>query len=196
MAASSTRNTVPATSASSPDDQLLPQPFAHIDVTPACGTGAHWHHRRPEFTTNHYVYVAYMKHVQTTPLIARPIVVRFTEVNNVGTDQTVTVDNLPDTVPNTQRHHGIDEIHFGPDGYLYVSIGDLDNPDPVSQDLSRTEGKLLRVLQADGSAPPDNPFVNTPGADPRIYAYGLRNSYGYTWHRDRRIFATENGPQL
>jgi len=178
------------------DDQLLPDPFAHINVTPQCGDwGLTGITLDPDFTTNHYVYVAYMQHVSFDPLIAQPIVVRFTEVDNIGTDQTIIVDNLPLTVEQTQHHHGIDEIHFGPDGYLYVSIGDLNNPEPVSQDLSRTEGKLLRVNKADGSAPPDNPFVDTPGADPRIYAYGLRNSYGFTWHsRTGAIFATENGP--
>jgi hypothetical protein len=52
----------------------------------------------------------------------------------------------------------------------------------------------LRVNKEDALAPPDNPFVNTPGADPRIWAYGFRNSYDFTWREDNgKLYMTENG---
>jgi glucose/arabinose dehydrogenase len=86
-------------------------------------------------------------------------------------------------------------IHFGPDGYLYVSIGEFGRDPENSQDLSTVKGKILRVNKRDGSPAPDNPFLDTPGADPRIFAYGLRNSFGFTFHpRTGKLYATDNGP--
>jgi glucose/arabinose dehydrogenase len=177
------------------DDQLMAQPFANVEV-PACGDwGLTGLALDPDFESNHYVYVHYMEEVTSDPLVTRPVVKRFTEVANVGTNPTV-IHTGPQTDPTKARHHAANEIHFGPDGYLYVSAGDLRKEDVlISQDLSALEGKILRLNKADGLAPPDNPFVGTPGADPRIYAYGFRNSFGFTFHDEGGgLFATENGP--
>ena len=73
-------------------------------------------------------------------------------------------------------HHG-GTLRFGPDGMLYVSTGDQFQGSN-SQDLSNQHGKLLR-LAPDGSIPADNPFAGVPGADPAIWAYGLRNPFRF-----------------
>jgi glucose/arabinose dehydrogenase len=78
-------------------------------------------------------------------------------------------------------------LRIGPDGKLYVGVGDTGIGDggppgastnPYSQSLGALEGKILR-LELDGSAPSDNPFFNTLGARPEIFAYGFRNPFRF-----------------
>jgi glucose/arabinose dehydrogenase len=78
---------------------------------------------------------------------------------------------------------------FGPDGKLYVVVGDNDNP-PLSQDLDVTAGKMMRLNPA-GTVPPDNPRAGSP-----IIGYGIRNSFGFTFDpQGGRLWATDNGPE-
>ena len=75
-------------------------------------------------------------------------------------------------------HQGGD-LHFGPDGYLYVSVGDHLQSN-TAQQLDSYNGKILR-MGADGSAPADNPFYD--GAGPNldaIWVRGLRNPFRFT----------------
>jgi glucose/arabinose dehydrogenase len=85
--------------------------------------------------------------------------------------------------------HNGGQLAFGPDDRLYVGVGDGENPgDPgrLAQRLSSRLGKILRIdpRPTDGSAfaaPSDNPFVDTPGADPTIWASGLRNPWQFSF---------------
>ena len=77
---------------------------------------------------------------------------------------------------------------FGNDGMLYVTTGEQ-FVGPPSQDLGSPEGKILRLNPADGSPAPGNPFANTPGADPRIWALGLRNPF-------RGVLRRADGPYV
>ena len=132
----------------------------------------------PQFASNRFVYVYY------SDLTNGHRIVRFTEVNNLGTNMTVLVDNLP----STSVHNG-GNIGFGPDGKLYLTIGD--NQDPAnSQTSSSVSGKILR-FNADGTVPTDNPF----GAANPAFNLGLRNSFDFTFHpQSGVIYASENGP--
>ncbi len=76
-------------------------------------------------------------------------------------------------------HHNGGNIQFGPDGKLYVGIGD-GGKSINGQKLDTFRGKMLR-LNRNGTAPSDNPFVGVPGALPEIWAYGLRNPWRYTF---------------
>ena len=181
----------------SADGQLLEQPFAHVDVAEFKQAGVNqWGlfglAFDPEFETNHYLY-AYL--IRPTADGGQAAVMRFTDIDNQGTDPTVILADLPKARVNATLHVG-GNILFGPDGYLYLSLGDF-GPGSVGrepQDLSLLQGKILRVDKADGSAPPDNPFVDDPDADPRIFAYGLRNPYDFTFHPTTgRMYATDNG---
>lgn len=67
-------------------------------------------------------------------------------------------------------------LAFDTQGYLWIAFGD-NFVSSAAQDLDKLQGKLLR-LNADGSVPDDNPFVNKPGARPEIWALGLRNPQG------------------
>ena len=90
--------------------------------------------------------------------------------------------------PKGPQHHG-GGLHFGPDGYLYISTGDgggLGDPRGNGQKLSTLLGKLLRIEPTPAGpspyrVPSSNPFVGRSGARPEIYAYGLRNPYRFTF---------------
>ncbi len=85
-------------------------------------------------------------------------------------------------------HHGGLNL-FGPDGMLYIGLGDGDSPgDPLntSQNLGLLLGKVLRIdVNAGGpyAVPWDNPFLTTPGARPEIWALGFRNPWRFSFDR-------------
>lgn len=96
-------------------------------------------------------------------------------------------------------------LEFGKDGYLYISTGDGSGPNPpdgltTGQDLSDLLGAVLRIDVDDTehdrayAIPPDNPFINTEGARPEIWAYGLRNPWKFGIdHLTGEVFAADNG---
>src|SRR5205823_674238 len=90
-------------------------------------------------------------------------------------------------------HNGCD-IHFGNDGYLYISTGDGTGPNPpdgrdTGQDISDLLSSILRIdvdRTENGkqyAIPPDNPFIKTPQARPEVYACGLRNPFRMSFDR-------------
>jgi len=78
-------------------------------------------------------------------------------------------------------------LAFGPDGYLYVGLGDggsTGDPMNLTQNLKRLQGKILRIDIHSGdpySVPPDNPFVGEENVRPEIYAFGFRNPYRFSF---------------
>lgn len=83
-------------------------------------------------------------------------------------------------------------LRFAPDGTLFVTVGDH-QMEPEAQNRGSPFGAVLRI-NPDGSVPVDNPFVDDEDADPRVFAYGLRNPFDFTIHpTNGRMFATENG---
>lgn len=84
--------------------------------------------------------------------------------------------------PDTHHNGGL--VAFGPDGYLYVGVGEGESGGPGAQDLSNLWGSILR-LDVDGdlpyAIPADNPFINVPEARPEIWSYGLRNPWRFAF---------------
>lgn len=78
-----------------------------------------------------------------------------------------------------------------PDGTLLVGVGDHEDP-ASAQDRASPKGAVLRI-NPDGSPPPDNPFAGDDGADPRLFAYGLRNPFGVAANGLDRAFVLDNG---
>jgi len=90
-------------------------------------------------------------------------------------------------VHRATNHQG-GRILFGPDGRLYVIVGDAADP-RNSQDRQIVFGKVLRLTDT-GRAAPDNPFGN------RVWAYGIRNSFGFAFDpRTDDMWESENGPE-
>lgn len=86
-------------------------------------------------------------------------------------------------------NHNGGKLTFGPDGFLYVGVGDggsANDPDRSGLDVSQLLGKLLRIdpvatATAPYSVPPDNPFVGVAGARPEVWAVGLRNPWRFAF---------------
>lgn len=154
----------------------------------------------PDYEKNGFIYVFY-SHRGSDPAKDpyRHRLMRITAKGNKGSDPVPILDNLPigsQSESGNGNHNG-GNIAFGPDGKIYLSIGDLATPSN-SQDLDFFAGKILR-LNPDGSAPSDNPFYDRDRPNsPRsyIFALGLRNSFDFVFNPiTGRLFATENGPK-
>ena len=81
-----------------------------------------------------------------------------------------------------------------PDGKLFLALGERYSRAADAQTLGSHHGKIIRINK-DGSVPPDNPFVNRPGALPEIWSYGHRNPQGATLAPDGTLWMHEHGPQ-
>jgi glucose/arabinose dehydrogenase len=93
------------------------------------------------------------------------------------------------TVPHRYTNHNGGQLQFGPDGNLYVGVGDggsEGDPMNLGQNTTVLDGKVLRVRpQANGgySIPKGNPFAGRRGSRPEIWAYGLRNPWRFSFDR-------------
>ncbi len=133
----------------------------------------------PKFDKNHYFYIYYT--YKNNDKIFNKIE-RLQEKNNTITNKKIIMNEIP----ASQLHNG-GVLKFGPDGKLYVSIGDNTISESV-QNLSNLRGKILRIND-DGTIPQDNPFNNSA-----IYSYGHRNVVGLAWDlKNKVLYASEPG---
>ena len=95
------------------------------------------------------------------------------------------------SIPHPESNHNGGQLEFGPDGLLYIGVGDggsEGDPNRYGQNLGVLYGKILRIdPRASGgtpyTVPGDNPFVGRSGARPEIYAFGLRNPWRFSFDR-------------
>src|SRR5436190_7022777 len=126
----------------------------------------------PNFDANQFVYVYY---TAQNPAVHNRVS-RFTADGDTAVPGSeLVILDLNDLGPT--NHNG-GAIHFGPDGKLYIAVGE--NGDPSnSQTLSNLLGKLLRI-NSDGSIPSDNPFFDiATGVNRAIWSMGLRNPFTF-----------------
>ena len=165
---------------------LLGPSFVSLSVDSAGERGLIGITLDPNFSSNGFVYVYYT--VPGSPPHNR--VSRFTASGDVAVPGSqVNLVDLPG-LDNTNHNGG--GIHFAPDGTLLIGVGENGHSDR-SQTLSSPFGKILRV-DALGNAPANNPFFNTPGADQRVWALGLRNPYTFNFQPGTgRIYINDVG---
>src|SRR5437588_11386976 len=152
---------------------LLSTPFVSLTVDSSGERGLLGIAFDPNFATNHYLYVYYT--VATSPIHNR--VSRFTAAGDAAAPGSEVVILELNNLSSATNHNG-GAIHFGPDGKLYIAVGENANG-ANSQTLSNLLGKMLRI-NADGTIPTDNPFFNTATGNNRaIWALGLRNPFTF-----------------
>ncbi|KKQ84509.1 MAG: Quinoprotein glucose dehydrogenase [Candidatus Daviesbacteria bacterium GW2011_GWF2_38_7] len=133
----------------------------------------------PAFSDNNSVYLYYTYSAEGENTKNR--VVQMTYRDKKLSDEKIIVDNIS----GASNHNG-GRIKFGPDGFLYITTGDAQNPSQA-QDKASLAGKILRVPDQ-GNPAPDNPFGNL------VYSYGHRNPQGITWDASGQLWETEHGP--
>ncbi|MER2998438.1 PQQ-dependent sugar dehydrogenase [Pontibacter populi] len=96
---------------------------------------------------------------------------------------------------NGDKHFG-SRLAFGPDGMLYVTLGERSDLEirPQAQQMNSHMGKLLRIT-TDGKPAPDNPFINQQGAKPEIWTLGHRNVQSAAFDNQGRLWIVEHGPK-
>ena len=167
---------------------LLSTPFVSLTVDSSGERGLLGIALDPNFTTNHYLYVYYT--VATSPIHNR--VSRFTAAGDTAAPGSEIIILNLDNLSSATNHNG-GAIHFGPDGKLYIGVGENANG-ANAQSLSNLLGKMLRI-NADGTIPPDNPFYNTATGNNRaIWALGLRNPFTFAFQPGTtRLFINDVG---
>jgi glucose/arabinose dehydrogenase len=165
-------------------DTLLPAPF--LDVTSlvsCCGErGLLSLAFHPQYAQNGLFFIDYTD-VNGTTRVARYHVA----ANPDSADDASATPVLSQAQPFANHNGGL--LLFGPDGYLYVGLGDGGSggdPQGNGQSLNTQLGKILRI-DVNGAPPyaipPGNPFAGTAGAKPEIWAYGLRNPWRFAFDR-------------
>jgi aldose sugar dehydrogenase len=159
--------------------QLLAQPALTVEDVWAQGeAGLLGLALHPRFAENRFVYLFYTAAEGATPVNR---IVRYRELNNALGERAVILDRVPAAI----IHDG-GRLRFGPDGHLYLAMGDVAVP-ARAQSLGSLAGKILRMTD-DGRTPGDNPF-NSP-----VWSWGHRNPQGLDWHPETGdLWASEHG---
>jgi glucose/arabinose dehydrogenase len=177
---------------------MAPEPVWTSPTEP--GTGADALHSvavHPQFAQNGLVYMSYPKRGEKGTTLA--VVRGHLRGNTLGDIEEIFVADAWETGGNMAGR-----MLFGPDGSLYVTVGDRDRiccngTDDNSlrmkaQSVENHVGKTLRIRD-DGSVPKDNPFVGKPGAKGEVFTYGHRNGYALAFHpQTGELWQAEIGP--
>jgi len=166
------------------DGTLKPTPFLDLshDVSTSTEEGLLGLAFDPDFTHNGYVYVDYTANDWSVQVIRYTVSSDRPDQVDPATAQTVLA------LHKQSKYHNGGMLAFGPDGDLYVSVGD-DEASERAQDLSNLVGKILRIDVSSATAaepyaiPSSNPFASREGARGEIWAYGFRNPWRFSFDR-------------
>ncbi len=164
--------------------ELLPEPFLDITTLVSCcgerGLLSVAFH--PIYASNGFFYINYTDNSGNT------VIARYT----VSADPNVADPDSAAvllTISQPFGNHNGGQLQFGPDGYLYIGMGDggsAGDPQNNAQNLNTLLGKMLRIDVDSGfpyAIPPDNPFVGVIDALDEIWALGLRNPWRFSFDR-------------
>jgi glucose/arabinose dehydrogenase len=168
---------------------LDPQPIAGVPEVWATGQGGLLEVLpHPRFGQNRFLYLTYSKPCDkgaTTALLRG----RFDGKALSEAQDLFVADNC-----NTGNPHFGSKLAFGPDGSLYMTIGERGDRHRA-QNTASHGGKILRLTE-DGKPAPGNPFLGKEGYKPEIFTYGHRNPQGLAIHPETgAVWAHEHGPQ-
>jgi len=166
------------------DGTVLATPF--LDIAAEVGTsgleqgllGLAFH---PDYVTNGYFYVNYTDNNGDTNIARFSVDSGDPDLADPLSEQTVLTITQP-----FENHNGGD-LNFGPDGFLYIGMGDGGDggdPDDRAQDLNDLLGKMLRINVTGVTTytiPASNPFTQTVGARDEIWDLGLRNPWRFSF---------------
>lgn len=170
---------------------VLGTPFLDIetdvDTTFEGGlTGLAFH---PDFATNGYFYVYYTRE-GTGGDVLETVVERFSVSAGDSNDADETTRREVFTLGQPAGNHNGGDIHFGPDGYLYIGLGDGGASAATAQDNEDLLGSMLRIDPCDDptcavpfTVPASNPFFGDDPITELIWASGLRNPYRWSFDR-------------
>ena len=165
--------------------RVLPEPFLDVRnlVSSQNEQGLLSVAFHPDYAHNGLFYINY------TNLGGHTVVARYsvlpTNPNRANPSSAIPILTINQPFAN---HNG-GQLQFGPDGYLYIGMGDGGSggdPDNRAQNLGDLLGKMLRIDVNSASPyaiPPSNPFVGQAGVRPEIWALGLRNPWRFTFDR-------------
>ena len=137
----------------------------------------------PDYADNGFFYINY------TNLSGNTVIARYTRSTTDANVANAASAQILLTIVQPFSNHNGGGLHFGPDGYLYIGMGDgggAGDPNGNGQNLNTLLGKMLRIDVNTGSPysiPADNPFVGVAGSD-EIWATGLRNPWKFSFNRD------------
>lgn len=141
----------------------------------------------PDFANNGYIYINYTDNANTGTGPQNTQIVRYTVTDDVA-DPASAKTIL--TVEQPHSNHNAGMIAFGPDGYLYIVLGDGGaggDPYGNGQNMEALLGKMLRIDVDNGdpySIPEDNPFVGQENVRPEIWTVGWRNPWRFSFDRE------------
>ena len=166
------------------DGKLLSTPFLNIKERVSSGgeKGLLSIAFHPKFQENGRFFINY-----TSPAGGLNTVISEFQVSNNPDVADTKSERIILTIEQPFTNHNGGQIAFGPDGYLYIGMGDggsANDPHGHGQNLSTLLGAMLRidVDKKDGyGIPSDNPFKAQPNARPEIWAYGLRNPWRFSF---------------
>ena len=164
-------------------NSVLPEPFLDINQKLSTGgerglLGLAFH---PSFSSNGRLFVNYTRAKDRATVIAEYHV-------SSNPDRAKQQESLLLAIPQPYGNHNGGMIAFGPDGYLYIGMGDGGaggDPENYAQNADELLGKMLRIdvnKKRPYGIPSDNPFIEKHGR-PEIYASGLRNPWRFSFDR-------------
>lgn len=158
----------------------------------------------PNYSSNGYIYLYYIDRPSNYRINIARYQIDGSNPNRINPTSGTIIAQYLKNQPDSNHNGG--KIAFGPDGYLYISVGDGGNaadPQGNSQNLNSAFGKILRIdVDVDGNntrspngnyeIPANNPRVGQSGLD-ELYAWGIRNTWKFSFDNSGRLWGADVG---